>query len=147
MSFLNAKAEAQNRIARLPIPQGDEPLDGLTITLMNFENDTVAAGLVGGNSSKFQFMCNKAAAKLLKARGAEVQSLIVRLNSVVHWSSESETKPLSVFDRLLFAAEVLNACIQNNRELPRRGDELHQQLQQTIKDAQTMLDNGKVRRE
>ncbi len=138
MSNFNAKSEAVNRIARMPIPQGDEPLTGLTVTLLAFETDGVAAGLVGGNSAQFQAMVIKAQKKLLRQRGAIVKVATIQLNTVLQWAGD-EPKPLTLLDRLVFVAEMFNAAIRNHRVLPVRNDDFHQQLQQFIKDAKASI--------
>ena len=123
----------------MPIPQGDEPLTDLTVTLLAFETDGVTAGLVGGNSALFQTMVVKAQKKLLRQRGATVRVATIKLDTVLQWAGD-EPKPLTLLDRLVFIAEVFNAVILNHRATPERGDELYQQLQQVIRDAKNRLE-------
>jgi hypothetical protein len=66
MTWASAQTEATRRIALLPIPPDPTPLDGLTVTLLDFETDAVAGMLVGGNSAEFQQMVNRAASRALK---------------------------------------------------------------------------------
>lgn len=138
MSQISALVEANRRIQKLPIPPAPARLDGLTVTLMNFETDGVAGGMVGGNSATFQKMVNRAAIKMLKERGARVKLTTVKLDAVVRW--ETDTKPLTMFDKLLFACEVFNAVIVDHRALPANNDEFHRQLVQTIREAKVRLE-------
>jgi len=137
MSNKNAVNDAINRINKLPIPPEPERLDGLTVTLLDFETDGVTGGLVGGNSATYQRMVNRAGTKLLKRRGAIVKVTTVKLDAVLQW--DGEQKPLTLMDRLLDMAEVLNAVIMEHRDQPARGDEFHKRLEQVIKDARLRL--------
>lgn len=139
MSQRNAENEAARRISKMPIPPEPEHLQGCTITLLNFETDGVAGGLVGGNSATFQSMCNKAAKKMLKARGAQVKTVTVKLDTVVRWDTD-DAKPQTLVDKLVFAAEVFNAVICNHRVLPTYHDILHKELIELIKEAKHSLE-------
>ncbi len=137
MSWSSAVAEAERRIKKLPIPPEPTPLDGLEVTLINFESDSIAAGMVGGNSATFQAMTNRAAVKILKKRGARVNIVTMRMDNVLKWDGES--KPPTLIDRLLFMAEVFNAVVLGHRENPKRNDELHTELQKLIKEGKSPL--------
>ena len=135
MSFAIATKEAENRVNHLPIPPAPERLDGLTVTLVNFETDGVAAGLVGGNSATFQRMINRAARQLLKDRGATVKLDLIKLDHAIQWATD-EAPPLTRTDKLLFVAEMFDAVLRNHRTLPEPGGEFHRQLIALVKDCQ-----------
>ena len=87
MSWLSAMKEAEQRMKKLPIPK-EGSLAGLTVTLMDFETDSVAGGLVGGQSAMFQTMVNRAMTKLLKKRGAMVDVVVIKLDRAIKWRSK-----------------------------------------------------------
>ena len=132
MGYFSAVVEGERRIKLLPIPPEPTPLIGLEITLLNFETDSVAGGLVGGNSATFQAMVNRAIKKNLRHRGARVNLATVKLDSILKWNDDSKVP--SLVERLLDMAEVFNAVIMEYREKPVCGDDLHRRLQQLIKD-------------
>jgi len=56
MTWQDAQAEAARRLSLLPAPPAPARLDGLTVTLIEFETDEIAGVLAGGNSATFQRM-------------------------------------------------------------------------------------------
>jgi len=138
MSYFSAVVEGERRIKLLPIPPEPVPLVGLEVTLINFETDSVAGGLVGGNSATFQTMTNRAMLKNLRKRGARVNLSTIKLDAILKWSDD--TKAPSLVERLTDMAEIFNAVILENRETPKCGDDMHRQLQQLIKDAHARLE-------
>jgi len=85
MTWQTAQAEAKRRLSLLPGPP-DGRLDGLTVTLIEFETDQIAGLLAGGNSAMFQRMVNRALRRYMESRGAIVVERIITLQETMKWS-------------------------------------------------------------
>ena|GEM_PF-3066866 len=85
MTWQDAQTEAARRLWLLPAPPPPARLDGLTVTLIEFETDEIAGVLAGGNSATFQRMVNRALRRRLESRGATVVVRIITLAETMRW--------------------------------------------------------------
>jgi hypothetical protein len=89
MTWQESQAEAAHRVAALPIPK-DGPLDGLVLTLLEFESDELARYAIGLESARDQTYINRAIRRLLKPRGVLFRTRWIKMAATVQWLTEDQ---------------------------------------------------------
>ena len=90
MSWVDARAQAKERLAQLPLPPGD--LTGLNVTLTNYADQATFRFHHGDRASlNWHRMCNCALTRLLSSRKATVTEQLITMDHVFHWTNQPTT--------------------------------------------------------
>lgn len=85
MTWQTAKAEADRRIAQLPLPPEPARLDGLKITVLDFDSDAVCLLLTGVQPVIFHKTVIRAMRRQLESRGAIVHFKMIPIADTMDW--------------------------------------------------------------
>lgn len=85
MTWQLAQNDGLRRLALLGLPAPPARLDGLTITLIDFDTRELCGFLIGGNSHEYQRNVNRAVKRALERRGATVKLRHIKLAEAVRW--------------------------------------------------------------
>lgn len=86
ISWQECKKESLHRILLLGFPAPPVRLDGLIVTLLDFESREIAGFLVGGYSAEFQQNVNRAVKRELERRGAIVKLKRITIAESIRWA-------------------------------------------------------------
>ncbi len=91
MTWQLCKSEALHRLLLLGLPSPPARLEGLVVTLLEFENREITGFLVGGTSQDFQRNVNRAIRRELERRGAIVKVNRIKEYDTVRWTENGHS--------------------------------------------------------
>ena len=92
MTWQDAKRESLHRILLLGLPAPPARLDGLIVTLLEFQPREIAGFLVGGYSAEFQRNVNRAVRREMERRGAVVKLKRITVAESIRWAQNVTTE-------------------------------------------------------